>query len=331
MGKLLRSPRALIIIIGILVLAAAGNLFPAPMPEIALPAETVGTVLGFPITNTLIATWVTMAVLVFVAWRATRNMKLVPSGFQNLVEMSIELLLRLTENAAGKNARRFFPLVATIFIFVLVNNWMGLMPFYGTVGIVKQSEEGYHGKVFAFNEAEVGGLKVAYLPPGREAEAKEGETPQAGQIRGTFVSFLRSANTNLSTTIALSIVAVLLVEYFGITSLGFFKYSSRFVNVKRIFKGQVMYGLIDLFVGGLEAVAEVARIISFSFRLFGNIFAGEVLLAVMTFLIPWVGAVMFYLLEVFVGAIQALIFALLTLVFCSMAVMSHEAHQEAKH
>jgi len=329
------KPKTLLILVGVLILVGLGMQLPTPKPEISLQAETVGTVLGFPVTNALIATWITMAILLVVAWRVTRRLQDVPSGLQSLVELALEWILNLCENVAGKNARRFFPLIATIFLFVILNNWTGLVPGYGTIGLVKEPG---HGATYLFNEVQLGPLKIGLMPPGSQAEASpEGEKgnvaheAEAGQVTGAFIPLLRGASTTLTTTIALALVAVAMVEYFGVTSLGFFPYISRFINIRRLLKGDMM-GLIDVFVGLLEGIAEGARIISFGFRLFGNMFAGEVLLLIIPFLIAWVVPLLFYGLEMFVGAIQALVFALLTLVFATMAATSHtDGHEEAHH
>lgn len=327
------KPKTLLILVGILVLILVGMQFPTPKPEISLQAETVVQVLGFPVTNALLATWLTMIVLIVLAWRGTRRMDLAPSGLQNFVEFALEAILHLCENVAGKNARRFFPLIATIFLFVIFNNWMGLLPGYGTIGVVRESEQGRIS--YTFDSTDVGPIKVGVMPPGSGSEVQaetgghERELPP-GKMAGSFESFLRGADTTLTTTVALALVAVAMIEFFGISSLGFFHYSSRFVNFRRLLKGDFM-GLIDIFVGFLEAIAEGARIISFAFRLFGNMFAGEVLLFIIPFLIAWVVPVLFYVLEMFVGAIQALVFSLLTLVFATIAATSHSAEHEAQH
>ncbi len=330
------KPKTIVILVGILVLLVVGIQYPTPKPEISLKAETVGLVMGFPVSNALIATWITMAVLLFIAWRVTRRMSDVPSGLQNLMEFFLEFVLNLCENVAGKNARRFFPMVATIFLFVVLNNWMGLLPGYGTIGLVK--EPAGHAASYVFDTADLGALKVGIMPPGKAAEAAEHEAtdthaqsaPMEGKITGSFVPFFRGASTTLTTTIALALVVVTLIEYFGISTLGFFPYASRFVNFRRLLKGQPM-GAIDALVGVLEAVSEGARIISFGFRLFGNMFAGEVLLLIIPFLFAWVVPLLFYGLEVFVGGIQALVFSLLALVFATMAVASHSEAHEAQH
>ncbi len=330
------KPKTLIILLGVLVLVYLGMQYPTPKPEISLKAEVVAVVLGFPVTNALIATWLTMLVLLFIAWRVNRGMKEVPSGLQNLAEMALEWIFNLCENVAGKNARRFFPLIATIFLFVILNNWMGLLPGYGTIGLVTHPE--HERPVYVFDESEVGPVKLGVMPSGKGAEpvaasGHEANPPaeeHSSKITGNFSPFLRGASTTLTTTVALALVAVALIEYFGISALGFRPYASKFVNVKRLLKGDMM-GLIDVFVGVLEGIAEGARIISFGFRLFGNMFAGEVLLFIIPFLLAWFVPVLFYGLELFVGAIQALVFALLTLVFATMAATSHSDTHEAHH
>lgn len=281
MSNLPKRAKLGIVVVATLALVGCGFVFPPGLAHIQLPAEAVASPFGFPITNTILATWLAMLVLVGLSWAATRNMREVPAGLQNLVEMAVEYLANLVNDVAGKErGRKFFPLVATIFIFILVANWMGLMPLFGTLGT-------YH---------EAHGERV-------------------------FVPLLRSAATDLNTTLGLALISVVTIQVFGVLSLGFRGYTSRFINIR---------GPLDMFVGLLELISEFAKIISLSFRLFGNIFAGEVLLGVIGFLMPWVAIVPFMGLELFVGAMQAFIFAMLTLVFLVSATTSHEgAHEGA--
>ena len=137
-----------------------------------------------------------------------------------------------------------------------------------------------------------------------------------------MVPFLRSAATDLNMTLALALVSVFLTQYFGIKALGF-RYFSKFIAID--FSKGAFEGFINLFVGILELISEFAKIISFTFRLFGNVFAGEVLLGVMAFLIPYLVSLPFYGLELFVGFIQALVFMMLTLVFFSLSTIGHGA------
>jgi len=291
-------------IVYVIIIAIAAFLamrFPVVMPEIALPAEPILTVLGFSVTNTLLATWLTMLLLIVGSIAVTRNLKLVPSGLQNLVEWGLGVLLNLTESVAGERGRKFFPLVATIFIFLLVSNWMGILPGFATVGLIHEAHEGGH------QVEEVLGVHVL-----QAEEAGEHETGY------TVFSFLRSAATDLNTPLAIALISVFMTQVVGVQAQGI-RYFSKFISFK---------DLLGVIVGPLELVSEFAKIISFSFRLFGNIFAGEVLLAVLAFLIPYLVSIPFFGLELFVGLMQAFVFAMLTLVFMSMATMAHGSEGE---
>ena len=247
--------------------------------HISLAAEHIFNIFGMPITNTLLMSWIAMAVLILVSVLATRKLKLIPEGIQNFVEAIIEFILDFISQVTGdrKEAEKFFPLVTTIFVFILLSNWLGLMPGVGTIGF----------------------FEVAH------AENNE-------QV---FVPLFRSTNSDLNMTLALAIVSVSATQIFGIITIGFFKHLGKYISFENP-------GLT--FAGILEAITEAVKVLSFSFRLFGNIFAGEVLLVVVGVLIPFIAPLPFMLLELFVGFIQALIFAMLTLVFLKIAVS--EAH-----
>lgn len=244
--------------------------------DISIAAETVTHILGIPVTNSLLASLLTTVVLVTISYFATRNMKKIPKGIQNIIEFAIESLYNMIQDVTGnrENTYRFFPVIATIFLFVIVSNWMGLLPGFATIGFYEHAE---------------GGEK--------------------------FVSFFRSANSDLNSTLALAITGVMSVQIMGIATLGFAKYGKKFINFS---------SPIAFFIGILEMISEVARMISFSFRLFGNIFAGEVLLTVIMTIAPFVAPLPFFAMELFVGFIQALVFAMLLLVFMNTAVMEHE-------
>jgi F-type H+-transporting ATPase subunit a len=269
--------------------------FSMPRPDPKLPAEEIFHIFGFPVTNTIIATWLTIIVLVGMFYTTTRKIKLIPSRWQSLLEFVIERLLSFCQSVAGeKNGRRFFPIVATIFLFILVNAWTSLLPGFGSI-----------------------------LITGSEGEA---------------VHLLRGANTDINLPLALALISFVFVEYFGLRSLGW-RYLGKFIDAGRffgsvgqLFRGRIKTGLgglfngaIDIFVGILETLSELIRVLSFTFRLFGNMTAGEILLIVIAFLVPWVLALPFYGLELLVGFVQALIFAGLTLVFVTIAVTSHHA------
>ncbi len=241
------------------------------VPEISLAAEPVFHIGSFPVTNSLLASLLTSGVLTWFAL-SVRKVKTVPGKLQNLAEMVLGWLLDLCESVAGDRAkaRKFFPLVATIFLFVLVSNWMGLVPGFGSIGL----HEG-----------------------------------------GRLVPLLRAGSADLNFTLALALISVITTQVFGIVMLSGLGYAKRFFNFTNPIKG---------FVGIVELVSEFAKVISFSFRLFGNVFAGEVLLVVIASLVPVFAPIPFYALELFVGTIQAFIFAVLTLVFLSVATSSHE-------
>ncbi|MBI4496287.1 MAG: F0F1 ATP synthase subunit A [Chloroflexi bacterium] len=331
-----------LVIAAILGLLVAGFFFRGPMEEIHIPAGKIASVAGFPITNTILATWVTILVLTGIFYKATsgfsyERMSLVPRGLQNLVEFLVEALLNFVTGVAGQeNGRRFFPLIATIFLFVLGNAWLGLLPGYLSLGVIQAPEHGEAAHHFE-ELTTIGGLRIGYVPFISGAEeahaaattvtgasqatmAPAAEEEAASGIAGVFVPLLRAANTDLNTTLALALVAMFFVEKWGLQALGM-AYLGKFLNFS---------GPIAFFVGLLELVSEFARVISFTFRLFGNMFAGEVLLGVITFLVPWVAVLPFFGLELFVGFVQALVFAGLTLVFGVMAVSGHgEEHHEA--
>jgi F-type H+-transporting ATPase subunit a len=300
------------------------------------------------ILNTLFTAWVIIAILLVSVVLIVRKRSLVPSGAYNALEAIIEFIDGFCEAIAGStNARRFFPLVATLLIYIAFANWFSLLPVFNTIGIFEPlgaEKAEFHKNATVF---EGGGVKL--IKPGAEdIKVEAGDCEQLtdeeeavacrehaieqsteGKVdgnreAGVLVPYLRGINTDLMTPASFAIVSVLLIQWWGITSLGFFRYASKFINFK---------GPIDFFVGFLESVAELAKLISFSFRLFGNLLAGEILLLVMTFLIPLVSTllVIFYGLELFVGLIQAFVFAALTLVFASLAVVHHGGGEHEEH
>ena len=324
-----------LIIVGLIVL----NLLPIPnviVPEISIPAEPVFDLFGFTITNTLLSSWLTMLVLILGSWVITRKMKRVPGRWQGVLEMVIETFYGLVEGASGsKWARRFFPIVMTIFLFLLVSNWLGLTPLFGGWGPLHHSDDGHPVKWL--NDAETVGI---WIQPedgqaGSENGAHEGEVE-----RYALAPMFRSAATDLNVTFALALISMTLVQYFGVKSLGI-GYVGKFIAIGGVFRaftkpglgcgGRVaafIMGLIDIFIGFVELISELGKVISFSFRLFGNIFAGEVLLGVIAFLIPYLISIPFYGLELLVGVVQAMVFMMLTVAFFVVAISGHggEAH-----
>ena len=347
MSSLFRNPKAIAVLglLGVLFIVGlaggalgaeveGGGFLGAPLAHIQLPAELVHADYG--VTNTMVATWLTILVLGLLSFFGTRRVKEVPGRLQNALEVILEFFLGLAESVAGpEQARRFFPLVVTIFLFVVTANWMGIVPGFGTIGRFEPADEViHHAEDKAEKDGEHADLSkvklqvfegddtLAILPfgsVGDEVTAEEWKASGEGDRAGLLVPFLRSANTDINTTLAIALVAMFMVHMWALRSLGVLGHLGKFIDIKG--------GPIGIFVGVLEAISEVARIISFTFRLFGNIFAGEVLLIAMAFLVPLIGLVPFLGLELFVGLIQAFIFAMLTLVFAATASAGHGADE----
>jgi F-type H+-transporting ATPase subunit a len=337
------SPRVLLTIVVVLgVIIGSRILLPVPLPVIQLPAERIIPITdGFYITNTIIATLITDVTLIVLALLATRNMQLVPSGIQNVVEALIEFIYNLAQDLAGHNAKKFFPWAMTIFLLILVSNWWELIPGVDSIGLLES-----HSALTAEEATSPGGEEVLqeemldhyrvqtlfpgvatltdannpYKPTAEEYhDAHEHHTivtREDGAQYAVLTPFVRAATTDLNLTLGLAIITMVMVQFYGFQALGA-GYLTKFFN----FKG----GPVGIFVGLIELISEFAKIISFGFRLFGNIFAGQVLLFVMAFLLPWLLPLPFYGLETFVGFIQAVVFAGLALIFMQGATESHDA------
>ncbi len=342
----MKNPKTLLIVGGALLLFIVGFVFlRGPTPHIAIKPETLFDIGPVSVTNTMLTSWLVVAFLIIVVFLSTRRWELVPRGAQNVVEAVVEAFYNLVVNVAGeKNGRRFFPVVATIFFFVLASNWLSLLPVFNVVGGVQEEEHGFVfeqvGGVDVVPFSGLGGLSADSIDE-EDADAHE-QYEQAiddGKSVGELFPFLRGPNTDLNTPLALAIISAIAVETWGITSLGLFTYGRKFINLGGIFKGlfklnfgMVFQGGIDAFVGFLELVSELVRLMSFTFRLFGNMFAGEVVILMFIFLAPGMLPIVLYGLELFVGIIQAFIFSMLTLVFGVMAVThgEHGGHDDPR-
>ncbi len=243
-----------------------------------LSPYVIGYIGGLPITASMMSVWLTMAFLVVVAFLATRKLQMVPSKGQSLFELVIGGVYEQMSNLLESKelARKYFPTVMTIFLFILTMNWMGLMPWVNAIGWF----DGNHH------------LTPLFYPPA----------------------------TDLNITIGFALVAFLVIEFAGVTAIGIWKYAGKFINLK-FFVKPTFNNFIGIFVGLIELISEIARLLSFSFRLFGNIFAGKVLLGtVMVLATPYIVPVPVLAYEMIVGFIQASIFALLTVIFIKIAV-----------
>lgn len=240
--------------------------------SVKLAPYIVGEVFGVPITATLITTWLTMVALILVAFIVRRQIAAIPGKLQSVFELLVggvyDYMADVLESRTM--ARKYFPVVMTIFVFILALNWVGLLPGVTSIGY--------------------------YAGHGEESH---------------FIPFLYPAATDLNITIAFALIAFFTIEIAGVLAIGFFKYAGKFINFK---------SPLGFIIGLIELVSELARLISFSFRLFGNIFAGKTLLVVIMFFVPYIVPVPLIAFEVFVGFIQAFVFAILTLFFIKLAV-----------
>ena len=240
--------------------------------HIALGAEQITELFGVPITNTLLTSWIVMGVLVVFAYFVGKSAKLKPGRLQTAIESLFTLAYDYIEEVLENKtlAKRVFPLLMTVFLFIFFANFLEFIPGVGSIGFFEVSS------------------------------GEEGFTP-----------LFRSVNTDFNTPFALAVIAFITIEVIGVATLGALKYASKFLNFKSV---------IGFIVGIIELLSEIVRLISFSFRLFGNIFAGEVLILIATAFIPFIFPVPFMMFEVFIGFIQAAIFSLLTLFFIKIAI-----------
>lgn len=258
------------------------------MLHVSISAETLFHIGPLSVTNALLTTWLTIIILTIIAWLSTKHLEQIPnSKLQNIFEMIIEFFLDLVNSVVGsEKTRKFFPFITTLFIYILFMNWIELVPGVGTIGIKPQT-----------------------TPPAIHENTQNTEinTPTTEEH---FTPIFRAGTADLNTTLALSLITMITIQYYGIKYVGIKAHVKKFINFS---------SPMNFLLGILELVSEFAKIISFSFRLFGNLFAGEILLAVTLFLIPFFVPIPFLAIEIFVGLIQAFVFAMLTLVFLNLA------------
>ena len=272
---------------------------------------------GFAWTNTLTAMFICDIVLLLIAFGVYRSFKggsMLPKGMAGAGEALLEALFNLTEGTAGRWTKFIFPFFATITMLVLIANWMELIPGVDSIGIIEPAKEGVHGypvQDLGFAEGLV-----------------TGEVEHGGESY-TLVSYVRVLSTDLNFTLSLAIIAVIMVQVAGFRSQGA-RYLTKFWNAGTLFSKPI-FGVIDFGVGILELISEFSKVLSFTFRLFGNLFAGSVLLFVIGALVPVFAQSIFLMLEFFVGLIQALVFGLLTMTFMAQATQGHGDHPEEAH
>ncbi len=262
--------------------------------EHTLYAEPIFHVGSFSVTNALLTSALALGVIIVFSWLVRRRVSLVPRGLQNAVESLIEVFLGIFDDVTGsrKKSLQLAPVVLSFFFFILVNNWMGILPGVGAFG-----------QIAAHGEEQV------------------------------FIPYLRGGTADINTTLALGTLGVVLSHIFGVVAIGWWKYLNKFVNIQAFLDipGKVMkdpmvilINPIKAFVSFLEIIGELAKVASLSFRLFGNIFAGEVLLSSISATLAWGAPTPFLFLEVLVGFIQALIFAMLILTYLTINTTAEE-------
>ncbi|MDD5590161.1 MAG: F0F1 ATP synthase subunit A [Candidatus Portnoybacteria bacterium] len=262
--------------------------------EHTLYSEPVFHVGSLPITNSMINSWGMVFVVIILSLVLRSKIRMVPGFIQNAFEMTIEGFFGIFDSVTGSRQKtmKFFPIVFTFFLFILINNWLGILPGVGSIGNIA-TEEGHQ----------------------------------------VFIPFFRGGTADLNTTLALAIIGVTISHIFGVFAIGFWNYLNKFINLKALIEipkkirkdfSVVIVNPIKLFVGFIEIIGEAAKVASLSFRLFGNIFAGEVLLASMAALFAFGLPIPFLFLEILVGLIQALIFAMLILIYLTTMTTNEE-------
>lgn len=267
--------------------------------NIPVAAEIIGHLGALPITNAYINSSIVTILFVVFALVLNRNLKKVPGKLQNGFEAILEFLFGYFDQVTGnrEKSKKFMPIVGTLFLFILCSNWFGLVPGNGTIGIWQM----VHGEM-------------------------------------ELVPIMRSAGSDLNLTVAMAVVSIFASHLIGIFTLGFFVHWNKFIQLGTIWKAlksfkpvAVLVALVEFIVGLIELFSEIAKVVSLSLRLFGNIFAGEVLLTVISSLVSVAVPLPFMFLELIVGVIQATVFAMLTLVYLSMMTTHHEAQDHDTH
>jgi F-type H+-transporting ATPase subunit a len=318
-----RPWRRWVVLVLLIVGFILGGIYAPVQPEILVAPEKlieepiVENFLGLGplyLVNTLPTLLITIILLVVIAYFTNRSLQqsartdLVPRGIGNAMEAILEMLYNLTEGSAGaKWARAIFPWFATIMIYVLFANLLKLIPGFESIGVLHPHGGGHAGELHGWQlyNAE---LSHDYV----------------------LAPFFRGISVDLNFTVALALIAVVMIQVIGFRAQGA-GYLSKFFNTRRMFKVP-FFGAMDFLVGLLELISEISKVLSFAFRLFGNMFAGIVLVAIVAGLLGRFSILpaMIMMFELFVGVIQAFVFGMLTMVFMAQATQGHgEEHAEA--
>ncbi|MDP3994118.1 MAG: F0F1 ATP synthase subunit A [bacterium] len=260
-----------------------------------LAAETIFRIGPILVTNAYINSTIVLALFIALGLVLRKRSGEIPDKIQNFAESIFEVCLGYVDQVTKDRRKsiKFLPIVGSLFFFILISNWIGIFPGIGSIG--------------------------RYLPIHGEIE---------------LVPLFRPANTDLNMTLAMAILGIGATHIFGILAIGFWKYANKFVKLGDIWRSfrkggmSIFVAFVEFGVGLIEIFSEVAKVVSLSLRLFGNVFAGEVLLTVMASLIAFIIPLPFIFLEILVGFIQALVFSMLVLVFLSIATMEV---QTARH
>jgi len=307
------------IVLGFIIFSIiAVNIVAPVQPHIQVAPEkiTEGTLNLGPLGAVpFVNTWPTMVLVVIIIFalalavrQSVKKGGLIPQGISGFMEMFIEVIYNMTESAAGKWAKQIFPWFATIMLYVLVVNLIKLFPGFETIGVMHH----YAGE--GHEIASLGGNWWNILPAKVEGE---------GYV---LTPFFRALSTDLNFTAALAVISVVMTQVIGVQAQGV-RYFSKFLNFTTMFK-KPFFGFMDFLVGLLETISEFAKILSFAFRLFGNMFAGFVLMALVMAMLPIFVPSMISMFEFFIGLIQAFVFGMLTMVFMSQATQGHGGEEE---
>ena len=291
-----RRPAFAFLVLAVLTLGATVPLAAVEEHGLSQKAVEIACPFGFPVTNSMVVTWIVTIGLIVFAQVATRHMKPVPEGAQNFLEWLVESLYLFLEGLLGAAlAKKTFWFFATVFLFILASNWLGLVPGVGSMGWGHHTAEGF-----------------------------QLEQP-----------FFRGANADVNLTLAMALLFFACWIVWGLQSLGPMGFFKEMFAPKGTTTGALKVLMVVVFfaAGLLEVISILFRPVSLSFRLYGNIFAGETMLETMAQVpyIAWLVQIPFYFLELLVGLVQALVFMLLTAVFTLLICQHHEEGSTAAH